>query len=111
MAGATNRRRDAQILVAALIPLLLAPVSANSQASAWGGIYEAQVRLISPHADAVNLMYRMRESSGSWKIIDVYYGSISQLTTRRSDFAAPIASSGAAGLIAHLNALSDDLLR
>jgi len=70
-----------------------------------------QARLISPHADAVNLMYRMRESSGSWKIIDVYYGSISQLTTRRSDFAAPIASGGAAGLIAHLNALSDDLLR
>jgi phospholipid transport system substrate-binding protein len=70
-----------------------------------------QARLVSPHGDPVNLMYRMRESAGSWKIIDVYYGSISQLTTRRSDFAAPTATGGAAGLIAHLNALSDDLMR
>jgi phospholipid transport system substrate-binding protein len=70
-----------------------------------------QTRLISPHGAPVNLTYRMRESLGSWKIIDVYYGSISQLTTRRADFAAPIASGGAAGLIAHLNSLSDDLLR
>jgi ABC-type transporter MlaC component len=51
----------------------------------------------------------MRESAGSWKIIDVYYGAISQLTTRRADFTASIASGGASGLIAHLNSLSDDL--
>ena len=70
-----------------------------------------QTRLISPHSAPVNLTYRMRESAGSWKIIDVYYGAISQLTTRRADFAAPIASGGAAGLIAHLNSLSDNLLR
>lgn len=59
----------------------------------------------------MNLIYRMRESAGSWKILDVYYGSISQLTTRRSDFAASLATGGAAGLVAHLNALSDDLMR
>jgi ABC-type transporter MlaC component len=53
----------------------------------------------------------MRESAGSWKIIDVYYGAISQLTTRRADFSAPIAAGGASTLIAHLNSLSDDLLR
>jgi phospholipid transport system substrate-binding protein len=70
-----------------------------------------QTRLTSPHSAPVNLTYRMRESAGSWKIIDVYYGAISQLTTRRSDFAAPIASGGAPGLIAHLNSLSDDLMR
>ena len=70
-----------------------------------------QTHLISAHNAPVNLTYRMRESAGSWKIIDVYYGAISQLTTRRADFAAPIASGGAAGLIAHLNSLSDDLLR
>jgi phospholipid transport system substrate-binding protein len=70
-----------------------------------------QSRLISPQSAPVNLTYRMRESAGSWRIIDVYYGAISQLTTRRADFAAPIASGGASGLIAHLNSLSDDLLR
>jgi phospholipid transport system substrate-binding protein len=70
-----------------------------------------QSRLISPHSDPVNLTYRMRESADSWKIIDVYYGAISQLTTRRADFAAPIASGGASGLIAHLDSLSDNLLR
>ena len=47
---------------------------------------------------------------GSWKIIDVYYGAISQLTTRRSDFAGPVASGGAAGLVTHLNQLTDKLL-
>jgi phospholipid transport system substrate-binding protein len=70
-----------------------------------------QSQLIPPHNAAVNLMYRMRESAGSWKIIDVYYGAISQLTTRRADFSAPLAAGGASTLIAHLNSLSDDLLR
>jgi phospholipid transport system substrate-binding protein len=70
-----------------------------------------QTHLISPHSPPVNLTYRMRDSAGSWKIIDVYYGAISQLTTRRADFAAPLASGGASGLIAHLNSLSDDLMR
>lgn len=58
----------------------------------------------------VNLTYRMRLSGGTWKIIDVYYGAISQLTTRRADFAGPLASGGAKGLVAHLDGLSDKLL-
>jgi phospholipid transport system substrate-binding protein len=69
-----------------------------------------QTHLISPHS-SVDLMYRMRESAGSWKIIDVYYGAISQLTTRRADFAAAVTSGGASSLVAHLNSLSDALLR
>ena len=70
-----------------------------------------QTHIISPHDTPVSLIYRMRESGGTWKIIDIYYGAISQLTTRRSDFAGPIASGGVQGLIAHLNSLSDDLLK
>jgi len=70
-----------------------------------------QSRMIRPHDAPVALIYRMRESGGAWKVIDVYYGAISQLTTRRSDFAAPVASGGAAGLIAHLNALVDNLMK
>jgi phospholipid transport system substrate-binding protein len=70
-----------------------------------------QSRLLPPHDPPVSLVYRMRESAGAWKIIDVYYGAISQLTTRRSDFSASLAAGGAPSLIAHLNSLSDDLMK
>jgi phospholipid transport system substrate-binding protein len=56
----------------------------------------------------ISLNYRMRQApDGAWKVIDVYYGAISQLATRNADFAGPLASGGAEGLVAHLNALSD----
>jgi phospholipid transport system substrate-binding protein len=70
-----------------------------------------QTHLIPRHDQPVSLIYRMRESGGIWKIIDVYYGSISQLTTRRSDFAGPLASGGVQALVTHLNSLSDDLMK
>ncbi len=70
-----------------------------------------QTQLVPPQKAPVNLLYRMRGAAGSWKVIDVYYGAVSQLSIRRSDFAAPIAAGGAAGLIAHLNLLSEDLLK
>jgi len=82
----------------------------NSNVIVRGADKIVRSQLISPHS-TVDLMYRMRESAGSWKIIDVYYGAISQLTTRRADFAASLTSGGAPSLVAHLNALSDDLLR
>jgi phospholipid transport system substrate-binding protein len=68
--------------------------------------------LIRTRDTPVNISYRMRAPSGTWKIIDVYYnGTISQLTTRQSDFAASVASGGAKGLIAHLDAQTEKLLR
>jgi phospholipid transport system substrate-binding protein len=71
-----------------------------------------QSKIIS-HGDApVVISYRMRQSGGTWKIIDVFYnGSISQLTTRRADFSATMAHGGAPALIAHLNALADKQLK
>ena len=67
---------------------------------------------IIPVNDApVSLLYRMREVDGSWKILDVYSNGVSELALRRSDFAAAIASGGAPGLVAHLNKVSDDLMR
>ncbi len=66
--------------------------------------------LIRPHDAPVALIYRMRAAGDSWKVIDIYYGAISQLTTRRSDFAASIAAGGAPALIAHLTSLSDKLM-
>lgn len=63
--------------------------------------------LSDPQGSPVAIAYRLRQGGGGWKIIDVFYrNSISQLATRRSDFAAVLASGGAKGLVAHLNALS-----
>jgi phospholipid transport system substrate-binding protein len=67
--------------------------------------------MLSPHDAPVSLTYRMRESGGSWKIIDVNYDGISELSLRRSDFAAAIAAGGPAALLAHLSKLSDALMK
>ena len=48
----------------------------------------------------------------AWKVIDVYYqGSVSELTTRRSDFSGALAKGGEPALVEHLNALSDKLAK
>ena len=64
--------------------------------------------LVVPKGASEALGYRLRQSGGQWKIIDAYYrNSISQLATRRSEFARPLATGGAAALIAHLNRLAN----
>ncbi|HUZ14096.1 MAG TPA: ABC transporter substrate-binding protein [Caulobacteraceae bacterium] len=63
-------------------------------------------QIVSPGEAPVTIAYRMRQSGGAWKVVDVFYnGSISELTTRRSDFAATLARGGAAALVKHLDAL------
>jgi phospholipid transport system substrate-binding protein len=76
-----------------------------------GGDKVVQSHLTPGSGASVDLTYRMRESGGTWKIVDVYYGAISQLTTRRADFAAPLAAGGAKGLLAHLDTASAKLLQ
>ncbi len=77
-----------------------------------GGVDKiVQSRLIPGHGVPVDLIYRLRQSGGTWKIIDIYYDRISQLTTQRSDFTQSLASGGAKGLKTHLDALSDKLMR
>ena len=54
--------------------------------------------------EPVAIAYRLRQSGGSWRIIDVLFnGSVSQLATRRSDYARILASGGARALIRHLD--------
>lgn len=61
--------------------------------------------------DPVSLIYRMRESGGTWKIIDVYLaGTISELALRRSEFSATVKTGGASGLVKKLNEVSDKLM-
>jgi phospholipid transport system substrate-binding protein len=60
----------------------------------------------------VTLVYRVRQSGGTWKAIDVYYnGAVSSLTGQRSEFASTLRSGGAAALIKTLNSRADDLLK
>src|SRR5579872_2693341 len=71
-----------------------------------------QTQIIAPGQAPVAINYRRRLAGGAWKIIDVYYnGAISQLTTRRADFSATLASGGPTALIAHLNALVDKQMK
>jgi phospholipid transport system substrate-binding protein len=68
-------------------------------------------RIIPAHDTPVSLLYRMQEVDGNWKIIDVVSDGVSQLALRRTDFASAIAAGGAPTLIAHLNKVSDGLLK
>jgi phospholipid transport system substrate-binding protein len=56
------------------------------------------------------LIYRMRQSGGQWKIIDVISSGVSQLTLQRSDFAQAVASGGAAGLVKKLDEIDGKML-
>jgi len=59
-----------------------------------------------PDNDDIPFDYRLRKTSKGWKIIDVIYdGSVSELATRRSDFAATLKQGGAPALIAKLKEL------
>jgi phospholipid transport system substrate-binding protein len=70
-----------------------------------------RTRIIPAHDTPVNLLYRMREVDGVWKVIDVYSDGVSELTLRRDDFVAAIAAGGAPALIAHLHKVSDELMK
>jgi phospholipid transport system substrate-binding protein len=63
--------------------------------------------LTAPREAPVPIAYRLRASGGSWKVVDVFYkNAISQLATRRSDFATVLATGGAKALIRHLDELA-----
>ncbi len=57
------------------------------------------------------LNYRLRSSGGSWKIIDVYYDGVSQMSVQRADYASTLQAGGAPALISKLNALADRNLK
>jgi phospholipid transport system substrate-binding protein len=62
--------------------------------------------------DPTELTYRMRQTGGAWKVIDVYYnGAVSSLLGQRSEYAGTLASGGAPALVRKLNSRADELLR
>src|SRR5438552_12589645 len=85
-------------------------VDAVSEARATGRI--VHTKLLQSNGEAITLNYLMRDSGGSWKVVDVYLtGTISELATRRSEFAALLKSGGPNALIESLRQKTDRLMR
>jgi phospholipid transport system substrate-binding protein len=67
-------------------------------------------QIVKANGDPVNVDYVMRRNGDSWLISDIYLdGAISEVATRRSEFAAILKSQGIDGLIAALNRKADIL--
>ena len=76
--------------------------------SAGGTIITSQI--IKSTGEPVNINYLMRNNGGMWQIADVYLdGTISELATRRSEFASILRTGGINGLIQTLNSKADTL--
>ena len=69
-------------------------------------------KIVQKDGKATDLTYRMRQSGGAWKVIDVFYqGTVSELANHSSDFHSTLAKGGEPALVEHLNALSDKLAK
>jgi phospholipid transport system substrate-binding protein len=67
-------------------------------------------QIIKANGESIKVDYMMRRSGESWLISDIYLdGAISEVATRRSEFAAILKSQGIDGLIAALNRKADIL--
>ena len=76
---------------------------------AFGGV-KVRSQIIKASGEPVNVDYLMRRSGDAWLISDIYLdGAISEVATRRSEFAAILRSEGIDGLIAALNRKADIL--
>jgi phospholipid transport system substrate-binding protein len=68
-------------------------------------------RIVKSNGEPVQINYLVRQNGGTWQIADVYLnGTISELATRRAEFAAILRSQGINGLIGTLNAKADSLV-
>lgn len=80
----------------------------GEQPSAGGTMITSQIT--KSNGEPVNINYLMRQNGGLWQITDVYLdGTISELATRRSEFAAILRAQGIAGLIETLNTKANTL--
>jgi phospholipid transport system substrate-binding protein len=80
----------------------------GEQPAAAGVMVRSQI--VKANGEPVNVDYMMRRNGNSWLISDIYLdGAISELATRRSEFAAILKSQGIDGLIAALNRKADIL--
>jgi phospholipid transport system substrate-binding protein len=69
-----------------------------------------KTQIIKSNGEPVDINYVVHDNDSAWQIRDIYLsGTISELATRRSEFAATLRSSGIDGLITSLNKKADDL--
>jgi phospholipid transport system substrate-binding protein len=67
-------------------------------------------QIIKANGEQVKVDYMMRRNGEGWLIADIYLdGAISEVATRRSEFAAILRNDGIDGLIAALNRKADIL--
>ncbi|MFD1612514.1 ABC transporter substrate-binding protein [Sphingomonas tabacisoli] len=77
------------------------------QVEARGTDRLVRTTLVSKSEAPVAIAYRLRQSGGNWRIVDVFYkNAVSQIATRRSDFAHTLQTGGAKALVARLNQLA-----
>lgn len=85
-------------------------IDANAQARGTEKLVKTQI--VTPKKAPTNLTFRMRQSGGSWKVLDVLYlNGVSELASKRSDFSATLESGGADALVKKINATTDGLLK
>jgi phospholipid transport system substrate-binding protein len=67
-------------------------------------------QIIKASGEPVKVDYMMRRNGDGWLISDIYLdGAISEVATRRSEFAAILRSDGIDGLVGALNRKADNL--
>jgi phospholipid transport system substrate-binding protein len=80
----------------------------GEQPSAGGIMVKSQI--VKANGEPVKVDYMMRRNGDTWLISDIYLdGAISEVATRRSEFASIIKTDGVDGLIAALNRKADML--
>jgi phospholipid transport system substrate-binding protein len=80
----------------------------GEQPNAAGVMVKSQI--VKANGEPVKVDYMMRRNGDGWLISDIYLdGAISEVATRRSEFAAILRTDGVDGLIAALNRKADML--
>ena len=80
----------------------------GEQPNAGGVMVTSQI--VKANGDPVKVDYMMRRNGNGWLISDIYLdGAISEIATRRSEFAAILRTDGVDGLISALNRKADML--
>ena len=80
----------------------------NPQVQDRGGEKVVSTQMTRPANTPIPFVYKLDNAHGGWKIDDIFVnGYVSQVATKRSEYAATQKSGGAASLAQKLNALAD----
>lgn len=69
-------------------------------------------KMVLPGKTPIPFVYRMTKTAKGWQILDIFLnGYVSEVATRRADFASTLKTGGAKALAAKLNAMTDKTLK